>query len=704
LKNTLFCRRIKKKWGIKMSEYFKLEIPPYLNKEEEELWRNAEGLRTANALFAATALLTQYLNKNPNADFILLLKTNYSVHLKDSMVEGFKRLFSQIKSLSPNDPSIISKIIEARQQLPPLAALIEQTIPIAERVLNRNPKYVRAKAFIDFLRQKHEAIDELLGRRFLFEELIEEKKTELEARKKFEEEENARKQAELEARWKVEEEENARKQAELKARWKVEAENARQWAELEARKKAEHTLTIQDYCRKYLSGKESDFKGVIVSIYSDANLFELIDDYKEDALSSLKEHFEVLYPQIGNKSPSNSAEYEAQMNLESSVTMAYKFIQDLESIKKILRKQAIDVGYKQLIIVMVELIKDDLTETIDKITVPLYKRISKITTVDKKQIIMECLELGFVNVSEMIVANLFDKFGLKYTTSEIIELISECKEEIDLQNFEKNLGVSKLNKIRHFDGLNGYQFEDWLKELFEIKGYKVIRTKLSGDQGADLLIKKDGIKTVVQSKKYIGPVTNKAIQEVVASKRHYDAENAMVVTTGTFTKSAFELAKSNNVELWDAAFLKKIICEINESDIKENIFKTTQDISYEGKGESAFITLECPFCKERIDLTEEELPARNVSGEEECPACNFKLTVSIPDRYYLCTACKKDFFTIAERRNHEENCPEYKLRLFKCQSCEEEFTLDDSELEELKTKGQVKIECPSCKHSNSLNK
>jgi HJR/Mrr/RecB family endonuclease/DNA-directed RNA polymerase subunit RPC12/RpoP len=669
-----------------MSEYFKLEIPSYLNKEEEELWRNAEGLRTANALFAATALLTQYLNNNPNADFIFLLKINYSIHLRDSMVEGFKQLFNQINSLSQNDPSIIRKIIEARQQLSSLAASIEQTISVAERVLNSNPEYVRAKAFIDFLRKKHVIIDELLGRQFLFEGLIEEKKTELEARL-----------AELEARRKAEEEENARKKAEFKARRKAEEEE-------NARKKAEHMPRIQDYCRKYLSGKESDFKGVITSIYSDANLFELIDDNKKDALSSLRENLGVIYSQIQNKSPSNSAEYDAKMKLESSFTMAWEFIQDLERIKKILNKQAIDVGYRQLIVVMVELIKDDLTKILDKITAPLYQRISKITTVDKKQIIIECLELGFENDSEMIVANLFDKFGLKYTASEISELIYECKEEIDLETFEKNLGVCKSTKIRHFDGLNGYQFEDWLKELFEIKGYNVIRTKASGDQGADLLIKKDAIKTVVQAKKYVGPVTNKAVQEVVASKKHYDADNAMVVTTGTFTRSAFELAKSNNVELWDGDFLKGIIYEINESDIKKDIFKTTQESSFEKKVDSFFITLECPFCKEQFDLTEEELPARNVSKEEECPACHFRITSSIPDQYYLCTACKKDFYTISERRKHEENCPEHKLKRFKCQSCKKEFTLDDSEFEELKAKGQVNIECPSCKQSNSLNK
>jgi HJR/Mrr/RecB family endonuclease len=72
-------------------------------------------------------------------------------------------------------------------------------------------------------------------------------------------------------------------------------------------------------------------------------------------------------------------------------------------------------------------------------------------------------------------------------------------------------------------------------------------------------------KTVVQAKKYSGSVTNKAIQEIVASKKHYGAEKAMVVTTGMFTKSAIELAKSNKVELWDKNRLNEIISNINKT-------------------------------------------------------------------------------------------------------------------------------------------
>jgi restriction system protein len=160
---------------------------------------------------------------------------------------------------------------------------------------------------------------------------------------------------------------------------------------------------------------------------------------------------------------------------------------------------------------------------------------------------------------------IFDKFGFEYSDIEIELLVETWIEEIELEDFENNLGKEYQKKIGDFSKLNGHQFEDYLKELFSILGYQAVRTKLSGDQGADLIVKIDGVKTVIQAKKYQGSVTNKAVQEVVASKKHYGADNAMVVTTGTFTKSAIELAKSNKVDLWDKDKLKKVICNINKN-------------------------------------------------------------------------------------------------------------------------------------------
>ena len=48
----------------------------------------------------------------------------------------------------------------------------------------------------------------------------------------------------------------------------------------------------------------------------------------------------------------------------------------------------------------------------------------------------------------------------------------------------------------------------------------------------------------------LGP-TGINIQEVVAAMKYYDCDKSMVITTGKFTKGAFELAGRNGVQLID---------------------------------------------------------------------------------------------------------------------------------------------------------
>lgn len=103
----------------------------------------------------------------------------------------------------------------------------------------------------------------------------------------------------------------------------------------------------------------------------------------------------------------------------------------------------------------------------------------------------------------------------------------------------------------YIDNLSGIEFEEYLMKLFENLGYNVCITPASNDYGADLVISKNNDRTVVQAKRYNSSVGVSAIQEVVSSKSYYQANKCMVVTNNYFTPNAVELAKVNDVELWD---------------------------------------------------------------------------------------------------------------------------------------------------------
>lgn len=117
--------------------------------------------------------------------------------------------------------------------------------------------------------------------------------------------------------------------------------------------------------------------------------------------------------------------------------------------------------------------------------------------------------------------------------------------------------------IEDVDLMSGKEFEHFISELFKKFGYQTEVTKASGDQGIDIIATKGLVKVAIQAKCYSGVVGNHAIMEAVAGMKYYDATKCMVVTNNFFTKSARELAESNNVELWDRSVLIEKIEEIN---------------------------------------------------------------------------------------------------------------------------------------------
>lgn len=142
--------------------------------------------------------------------------------------------------------------------------------------------------------------------------------------------------------------------------------------------------------------------------------------------------------------------------------------------------------------------------------------------------------------------------GIVISHEEFTATLTEIKRQKEIENFEKSLNEnSRQINIHDVDGMSGRDFEIFLSNVFERKGYKVRLTPETGDQGADIILEKFGEITVVQAKNYSQTVGNSAVQQVVGSIKHYNAHRAMVVTNNYFTKSARELASSNGVILID---------------------------------------------------------------------------------------------------------------------------------------------------------
>ena len=117
--------------------------------------------------------------------------------------------------------------------------------------------------------------------------------------------------------------------------------------------------------------------------------------------------------------------------------------------------------------------------------------------------------------------------------------------------------------LADIDRMSGERFEEYLEVLFDRLGYLAIPTERY-DKGADLILVKEGVRTAVQAKCWTRDLVGvEAIRAVVAAQRPYRCTRGIVVTNGRFTRNARQMAKDNNIELWDRDDLANVINTLN---------------------------------------------------------------------------------------------------------------------------------------------
>jgi restriction system protein len=105
--------------------------------------------------------------------------------------------------------------------------------------------------------------------------------------------------------------------------------------------------------------------------------------------------------------------------------------------------------------------------------------------------------------------------------------------------------------IGDVDAMDGIRFEHYVGEVLRGSGYRVNHVGKVGDFGADLVVDRGGRRSVVQTKRYSNSVGVSAVREAAAARAFYHADHAIVVTNSFFTGPAVQLARSNQVDLWD---------------------------------------------------------------------------------------------------------------------------------------------------------
>lgn len=107
----------------------------------------------------------------------------------------------------------------------------------------------------------------------------------------------------------------------------------------------------------------------------------------------------------------------------------------------------------------------------------------------------------------------------------------------------------ELGVEAEIDLLSGADFEIYCEDRLKRLGWSVHRKGGVGDQGVDLIARRNNTVVAIQCKRYATPIGNHAIQQVEAGRQFEEAHYAAVVSNTSYTRSAQQLASKLNVLL-----------------------------------------------------------------------------------------------------------------------------------------------------------
>jgi HJR/Mrr/RecB family endonuclease len=146
-------------------------------------------------------------------------------------------------------------------------------------------------------------------------------------------------------------------------------------------------------------------------------------------------------------------------------------------------------------------------------------------------------------------------FVLTYKYKSIARLLQSIRERGRQARY-----FEQAQTIQHILSLSPTDFEHYIADLFRRQGYRVTQTGQTGDHGVDVRAEKDGLKFVVQCKRYTDrAVGEPAIRDFYGTMTREGADHGFFLTTSRYTKQAQEWAKGKAITLIDKDGLLKMV-------------------------------------------------------------------------------------------------------------------------------------------------
>jgi restriction system protein len=123
---------------------------------------------------------------------------------------------------------------------------------------------------------------------------------------------------------------------------------------------------------------------------------------------------------------------------------------------------------------------------------------------------------------------------------------------------------NRQTAVESLRNLSWPEFEVLVGEAFRRQGYGVVETgKVGPDGGVDLVLRKDGVETLIQCKRWkewsVGVTTIRELYGVMAAR---GSTHGIVVSSGKFTSAARLFADGKSLTLVDGPMLAKLVSDL----------------------------------------------------------------------------------------------------------------------------------------------
>ncbi|KPL47637.1 restriction endonuclease [Xanthomonas axonopodis] len=171
------------------------------------------------------------------------------------------------------------------------------------------------------------------------------------------------------------------------------------------------------------------------------------------------------------------------------------------------------------------------------------------------------------------------------------------------------------------------QFEQLVADAFRRQGYHVEETGLGGpDGGIDLILRKDGRRTLVQCKQWKRQqVGVGVVREMYGLLAHHQAHAVKIVCIGSYTKDAEQFAEGKPIELVGGEQLLDMIRAVRQHATAQPTVASARIepvfISADSTAPAAVVVPSCPRCGSALVQRRNRRTGENFLGCSQFPKC-----------------------------------------------------------------------------------